>query len=302
MHSRILKTILPSLAALVVMATLAGCGDQVSDKARPEESDKVARIVSLGGTVTEIIYALGAGDQIVGADVSSTWPEQATRLPQVGYQRTLSAENILSLSPTLIIASDEAGPPTAIEQLRAAGVEVVLIPSADHSPEGVKQKITTIAKALNRNESASRLIDTVELGMSKLTSAVPANAPGVMFLYSRGQGSVQVSGRGTSADAMIALAGGRNVVDGYPGYKALTAESALAANPEFILVPRGALEALGGIDGLLRQPGLAETEAGRKRQVIAMDDLYLLGFGPRIASAVEELARSIHPKKGASGI
>jgi iron complex transport system substrate-binding protein len=280
------------ISAIIVVATLLpllSCGSEMQPEppAKEEGSAMKGPIVTVGGTVTEIVYALGAGDRVVAVDVSSTHPEEARKLPQVGYQRTLAAENILSLNPSLVLASEEAGPPVAIEQLKGAGVKVVMVP-AGHTLEGVKEKIRLIAEATGQVDEGRVMIEVLEGEMKEDPPAVPAMK--VMFLYARGPGSLQVSGKGTAADAIIAMAGGRNAVTEYEGYKPLTPEAAIAAAPDVILAPQRSLDQAGGIDALLKAPGIAETPAGKGRRVIGMDDLYLLGFGPRLPQVRKDLA------------
>lgn len=254
------------------------------------------RVLPLGGPVTETVYALGAGDLVVGTDTSSVYPEAATKLPQVGYQRTLAAEGILSLKPDLVLATDEAGPANVLEQLRTAGVKVVLVPS-EHSVAGAQAKVRAVAAALDRAPEGDRLAATVAAQADearKFLAGSPAR-PSVLFLYARGAGTLNVAGRNTAADAMIALAGAQNAVTGYEGYKPLTAEAAVAAAPEYLLMMDRGLSSVGGRDAVLAQPGLALTPAGQNKRVVAMDDLLLLGFGPRTGQAIAELARALHP-------
>lgn len=254
------------------------------------------RIVALGGPVTETVYALGAGDLLVGSDTSSVYPEAATKLPQVGYQRTVAAEGVLALRPTLLLATDEAGPPAAIAQIRAAGVRLVLVPS-EHSVAGAQAKVRAIAAALDRAPEGERLAGEIARQAAEAQAIVSARAarPGVLFLYARGGGVMNVAGGATAADAMIALAGGRNAVTGYDNYRPLTAEAAVTAAPDVILTLDRGLASVGGAAKLLEQPGLALTPAGRAGRVIAFDDLYLLGFGPRTGAAIADLARALAP-------
>lgn len=259
-------------------------------------AEPTPRVVALGGPVTETVYALGAGDLLVGTDSSSVYPAAATRLPQVGYQRTLAAEGVLSLKPTLVIASDEAGPPAALEGLRAAGVEITLVPS-EHSVPGAQAKVRAIARVLNRaaeGEKLAAVIADQAREAAGIIAAAPAR-PKVLFLYARGASTLNVSGHGTAADAMISLAGAQNAVTGYEGYKPLTAEAAVAAAPDYILMMSRGVDSVGGKDAVLSQGGLALTPAGQKKQVVALDDLLLLGFGPRTGEALTELARAFHP-------
>jgi iron complex transport system substrate-binding protein len=228
----------------------------------------------LGGSVTEIVFALGAGDKVVGVDSSSVYPEEATQLPQVGYQRQLAAEGVLALNPTLILATTEAGPPEAIVQLKDSGVTVLILP-AEESVEGAKAKIRGLAQALSLADKGEALIQKMEaeLAEAERLQAQVNSKPKVIFIYARGPGAVNVAGVETAADAMIRLAGGVNAVQDYEGYKPLTAEAAVAATPDVLLLLSRGLESLGGQEALLKQPGLAQTPAGQNGRVIAMDDL-----------------------------
>ena len=256
------------------------------------------RLISIGGSVTEIVYALGADKTLVGTDTSSIYPEAATKLPQVGYQRSLSAEGVLGLHPTLILASADAGPPSVVDQLKQSGVSWVIIP-AENSIAGAKDKIRAVAHALHREAQGEALMQHLHDEMTKAQSLLASEGSNskVLFIYARGGGSVNVAGQKTAADAMITLAGGTNAASGYTGYKPLTAEAVVAAAPEVILIPTRGLESIGGIDGLLSQPGLAATPAGKSRKVVAMDDLLLLGFGPRLGEAVWQLTQLLHGQK-----
>lgn len=254
------------------------------------------RVVSIGGDVTEIIYALGADHLLAGADTSSVYPEEARKLPMVGYQRALSAEGLLSLNPTLLLATSDAGPPAALGQLRDAGVKTVLIP-AEHSVEGVRKKITAVAEALDMKAQGEALLARFNASIEearKFTNTLRAR-PSVLFIYARGGSVINVAGTGTAADAIIALAGGKNAIANYAGFRPLTAEGAVTAAPEWVLIPRRGLESVGGLSNFLKQPGLALTPAGKEGRVVAMDDLLLLGFTPRLGEAILELAQAIHP-------
>jgi iron complex transport system substrate-binding protein len=269
--------------ALVVLACTRSSDDA---SARPVE-----RIVSVGGAVTETVYALGAGPRVVAVDTSSVFPEVATGLPQVGYQRSLSAEPILALRPTVVIASAEAGPQSALDQLRAAGVRVEVMAQA-HSPDQAAARVKAVARVLGATAAGDALATRVGVDAVAASNRARARrtAPRVLFLYARGGGNVMVSGTGTAADAMLTLAGAVNAIDGYQGFKPLSAEALVAAQPQVILVLARGLEAAGGIDGILAMPGVAETPAGKARRVVSMDDLLLMGFGPRLPEAIDELS------------
>ena len=259
-----------------------------------------SRIVTLGGTITEIVFALGAGERVVGVDASSSFPETVNQLPKVAYHRRLSAEGVLSLRPTLIIATTEAGPPEAIQQLESAGVTVLVLP---HEPtvENAIAKIERIAAALNLQARGTALIQALKKELSQVQSSIPQTAAQakILFLYARGQGTLMVAGQDTSADTMIGLAGGINAIRGYSGYKPLTSEAAVAAAPDLILLMDSGLESIGGAQGLWQLPGLALTPAGQQGRVLSMDGLFLLGFGPRLGQAALALNEALYevPRK-----
>ncbi|MCY4603408.1 MAG: hemin ABC transporter substrate-binding protein [Gemmatimonadetes bacterium] len=254
-----------------------------------------SRIVSLGGTITETVFALGAGERVVGVDASSSFPETVNQLPKVAYHRRLSAEGVLSLRPTLVIATTEAGPPEAIQQLKSAGVTVLVLP---HEPtvENAIAKIERIAAALDIQARGAALIQALKEELNQVQSSIPQNAAQakILFLYARGQGTLMVAGQDTSADTMIGLAGATNAVQGYNGYKPLTSEAAVAAAPDLILLMDSGLESIGGAQGLWQLPGLALTPAGQQGRVLSMDGLLLLGFGPRLGQAVLALNQALY--------
>jgi iron complex transport system substrate-binding protein len=278
-------------AASVVMKDASGKEVEIKD---------TSRIVTLGGPVTEIVFALCAEKQIIGVDTSSLYPVLGVKhLPKVGYQRQLAAEGILALKPTLVLGTTQAGPATTLEQLRNAGLTVLMLPAED-SIAGAKAKITGIAHALRKDKAGADLIAALDANLAKAETLLKrvTHKPKVMFIYARGAGTVQVAGTKTAAHEMILLAGGENAVTGYEGYKPLTAEATVTAAPDVLLVLSLGLESVGGNEGLLKLSGLDQTPAGQNKRIVAMDDLYLLGFGPRTGQAVLDLVALLHPELG----
>lgn len=268
----------------------------VTARATTAEAIKTSRIVTLSGTITEIVFALGASDQVVGVDASSSYPQAVNEMPKVSYHRHLSAEGVLSLAPTLVIATSEAGPPAAIEHLRGAGVELLILP---HEPtvESALAKIELIATTLGTSKIGKTLIARIRAQLALAQSSHPTQTAKikVLFIYARGQGTLNVAGRATGADTIIELAGGVNAVQGYTGYKPLTSEAVIAAAPDVILLLDKGLESIGGSAALWELPGLALTPAGRQRRVISLDGLLLLGFGPRLGQAAMTLQQALYP-------
>ena len=254
------------------------------------------RLVALGGDVTEIVYALGAADRLVAVDSTSGHPPAAEALPDLGYFRRLAAEPIVALEPDLVLASAASGPPVVLEQLRAARVPVAIIPD-DAGVAGVVAKIAAVGRALDREAAADALAAEVEAEVARARERVAEaeHRPSVLFVLNVGRGAPLAGGAETSAAAIIDLAGGRNAVGGFAGYKPLSQEAALAAAPDVVLVPDHTAEAAGGPAALLDRPELRHTPAAAAGRVVVMDGLLLLGFGPRLGAAVGELAHALHP-------
>lgn len=261
-------------------------------------ADNGPRLVVTQGTLTEIVHALGALDLVVGVDQSSVYPEAVDALPQVGYSRALSAEGILSLRPDQVWISEEAGPPSTVEHLRISGVDVHVF-SAEPSVEAARERVLKAGALLQRGERAEEIAGDMRAGLESVAAeSEGGDKPKVLFIYARSGGTMNVSGRGTAADVMIRLAGGENAVRGFEGFRPLTAEGAALAAPDFVLVTTRGLESIGGKRALLGMPGVAQTPAARHGRVIVIDDLLLLGFGPRLGEAVEELWRQLRGGDG----
>jgi len=264
--------------------------------ALPATAQQPPRIVSVGGSITEIVYALCAEKLLIGVDTTSLYPEAARKLPQVGYMRALSAEGVLSLKPTLIIATTAAGPAGALDQLKATGIEIMILP--DHYDyDSVVAKIAAIGKVTGKVAEADAMIARGREAMTSLaaTLANSSSRPRVLFLLSMTGGAPQAAGRDTAAAGIIKLAGGINAVDGYSGYRPLTPESVIASKADFVLVTRQTVEAMGGRQAILDQPSLNRTPAGRAGRIVEFDALLLLGFGPRTPEAARQLALALHP-------
>lgn len=290
----------------VIAAALLVCFAAASARAEPPaladadgkaiERGDARRVIAIGGALTEIVYALGAEASLVGVDTTSQFPPDALkRLPNVGYMRALSAEGVLSLKPTLVIAEGEAGPPAVIAQLKSAGANVVLL-RRSASPEGVVYKMRAIARLLGREAEGEKLGSAFSADMAALAAAIAKaeRRPKVLFVLSASRGLL-AAGQDTAADRVIVLAGGVNAIQGYTGYKPLAAEAVIAGKPDVILATEHGLAQLGGASRLLERPELAETPAGREKRVVALDALLVLGFGPRTPAGVRFLAEKLHP-------
>jgi len=283
-------------SALLVVALLSVLGGLPGKGLAGQESAPGPRVVSLGGAVTETVFSLGMDSLLVGVDQSSVFPPAARELPDVGYFRTLGVEGVLSLEPELVLAAEESGPPSVLARLQRAGVELVTIPS-DNTPDGAREKVRRVAAALGVPDRGAALVDrmTQEFAQAeRLRDAITAE-PRALFVWGQGGGTLLAAGTGTAAQTMLDLAGAENAVTGFDGFQALTAEAAVVARPEVVVIDGATLERIGGVQGLLALPGLAATPAGQSRRVVTVEILSFMGFGPRSSSALLELMAALHP-------
>lgn len=251
------------------------------------------RIVSLNGSITEIIFALGSGDKVVGCDTSSLYPEKAQALPKIGYQRALSAEGILSLNPDLILGTDEAGPPNVLQQLESTGKKT-LIQKTDYSLAGVVGKIQFVGKAIGKEKEAEKLILEIKKQITKSEKDKAwKKLPVILFVYARGQGTVNVAGKETAGDEMIRQINAKNSITEFSGYKAINPESVFTNFPNVLLIPTKSLESLGGEAGLWKLQGFNQIPVEKRVPIVPMDDLLLLGFSARFGEAVTSLKAKV---------
>lgn len=267
--------------------------DGVDVVVRPAD---LSRIVTVGSAITETVFALGVGSQVIATDQSSTYPAEVFRLTRVPYTRNLTAEGILSVSPGIILATHHAGPAPVVRQLRGAGVPFLTI-AADETVEAAVGRVRQLGLILGREAQAAAIIATMEADLARAErerGRIGAR-PKVLFIHAQGAGSVRGAGARTAANTMIELAGGVNALSGFNGYQPLSSEAIIAADPDVILLMGMSLESLGGESGLLGVPGVRHTKAARGNRIIAMEGHYLLGFGPRMGQAVLDLMAQLHP-------
>ncbi len=259
--------------------------------------DNPQRIVSIGGAVTEILYALGFADRIVGIDTTSLYPPAAlSEKPNVGYMRQLSPEGVLGLDPKLVLASEGSGPKETLDVLESAKVPLILVPDT-HTEIGLIGKINLVAHAMDADSRGACLAKAVSSDLASLKElrARIDKPVRVIFVMSFLNGRAMVAGQKTAADAIIALAGGINAVGDFEGYKPVNDEAIVAAKPDVILTMQRGKDQLEA-DTMFANPAFALTPAAKTKSFVAMDGLYLLGFGPRTASAAHDLAFKLYPK------
>lgn len=228
------------------------------------------RIVTIGGDVTEIAYALGAGGEIVARDSTSLQPQAVQKLPDVGYMRMLNAEGILAMKPTMLLVSELAQPSLVLKQVADSGVNVVTVPGQT-TPENVAVKINAVAAALHQQEKGQELIKDYQQRLGAVSNTpLPVK---VLFVMSHGGLTPMAAGQNTAADAMIRAAGGNNAMQGFSRYRPLSQEGVIASAPDLLLITSDGVKALGGSEGIWKLPGMALTPAGKNKRLLVVDDM-----------------------------
>lgn len=256
------------------------------------------RVVSIGGSVTEIVYALGEQDRLVARDSTSIYPVEVNELPNVGYMRALSPEGVLSVGPELIIAEEGSGPKETIDLLSAASIPFITIPDT-YSREGIIAKVAAVGKALGVQGQAALLSEKLNEELiaaeekSRSFYGVPKK---VLFILSTRGGKILASGSNTAADSIIKMAGGVNAITEFNGYKPLSDEAVTVASPDVIMMMDQGGDHVTANEKLFAKPAISTTPAAKTQSVIRMNGLYLLGFGPRTASAVSDLHTALYPE------
>ena len=255
-----------------------------------------ARIVSIGGAITEILYALGFEDRLAGVDATSLYPTAALRdKPNVGYMRQLSAEGVLGLNPSLVLAVQGSGPKETMDVLEAAKVPLVLVPET-FSEQGLLDKIKLVGHAMGADARAECLTAAVSGDLAQLRElrAKVTKPVRVMFVMSLLNGRAMAAGQKTAANEIIALAGGVNAIDSYDGYKIINDEAIVAARPDVVLSIQRSKDSLEA-EAVYVHPAFAMTPVVANKAFISMEGLYLLGFGPRTAAAARDLSVKLYP-------
>ncbi|NTE87149.1 heme/hemin ABC transporter substrate-binding protein [Agrobacterium rubi] len=287
LRSLIIGAIVPVSLALSPVAASA------SDQGNPQAK----RIVAVGGTITEILYALGAGDRIVARDSTSSFPAEALTKPDIGYMRALSSEGILSQKPDLILSEDGAGPADVIGILKASEVPMVTVDTPP-LPSAIAKKIEDVGAAVGLSAKAKGLADEVDKGLASLAgdvAGVGTKKKRVLFVLSTAGGRIMAAGKDTEAAAIIEMAGGINAAQEITGYKPLTDEAVIAAAPDVVLTMQRGNHAENP-DQVFALPAFQSTPAAASKSLISMDGLYLIGFGPRTPAAGRELAAKLYPE------
>ncbi len=246
-----------------------------------QEASTSNRIISAGSSITEILVALGAKDQLVAIDITSRKFNSDGALPQVGYHRQLSAEGLMALSPTHIIGSHEMGPENTLTLLRSGGIKVETVPSGD-SEDDLFSRIDKIAQVTGTQDRAAQLKVSIDKQLTQMKSRQLKRSPKVLFAMLTKGRPATIAGDKTTIDVIINLAGGQNPAKSQmSSYKPLSPEAIVQMQPDFLLVSERAWEALGGQEGILKEfPLLAATPVAAKNRIIPISSSAIIGgFG-----------------------
>ena len=305
-RSKIWHTVVvKKIAILALVIALSGCADANNSSSYTISQDSVrsislknqttfsvSRVVVLANGVAEIMNSLNARSILVGRDVASA-EKELSDIPVVTSGHQVLPEKVIALKPDIVLIDASTGPKAAIETIKAAGISVVQTPES-WSLQDLPIKVRAVGQAIGAQVQAEELVKQLN---QSLNAATVKNSPRVAFLYLRGTSSVYlIGGAGSGADSLLTAIGatdvGAQTLD--RPFNTLTAESLAALNPDVILVMSKGLESVGGIQGLLKLPGVAQTAAGKNSAVIDVDDSLLLSFGPRTPSLLDALAKALN--------
>ena len=254
-----------------------------------------SRVVAAGGSIAEMLYSLGAGNLLVAVDSTASYLPETVSLPSVGYVRNLSAEGILALKPSLILGEHDMGPAEVLNQISSVEVEVKRIDER-HSTQGIIDKFVCIARILGKEDAAQDILRgqlaEVVTSLEKANEA-GADLPRAALVLNFVDNQPIVAGANTSGDGLLRMAGAQNIFSDIEGWKPLSRELLIAANPEHLVVTERALKSIGGLEGMLSDPLLASTDALSDDNVHAYGGMSLLGFGLQTLEVALSLKKAI---------
>lgn len=277
-------SILLSLQSAFVLAS-----DEASER---REGSSNSRIVSAGGSITEILYALGMGEQVVAVDSTSLYPPKAATRPKVGYFRSLAAEGLMSLKPDILVAANGAGPEVVLQQVQALGVVVKQYEQSTYTLDSWKALITQIGLDFGREQEAQSLIEQMLIDLKKQQHEhdASANQISAITLLSIGERGPVAAGSNTVPDMLLTLAGVDNVAHALEGYQPFSSELLVKQHVDMVLVPSHVVASLGGREAICDNKIVKMATAAQCNLVI-MDPLLLMGFGTRLDQAVGEIRK-----------
>ena len=265
-------------------------------------ADLPQRWVSAGGALSEWVTALGGESKLVGVDTTSQHPQSLKSLPSIGYQRSLSAEGILSLRPDILIGTEEMGPPPVLAQVKAAKVQVELFSAQPDLPT-LEKNLTHLGQLLGAEAQAAQLLQRYQQQLDAQKARVvqvqsKQQTPGVLLLLGHAGGKSLIAGKDTAADWLLQQAGGRNLAT-HTGYKPFSVESLASLDPEVLVFADRALTGDAAKAALFKEnPILTSSRAAKSGRILELDPTLLVGgLGPRLPAALKTLSDGFYPAK-----
>lgn len=287
--------LLGTLSLLILLVSCGRFGNKETD------GKKDLRIVCLSKHLTEMIFALGKGHEIVACDLSSTFPDSAKLLKTVGYHRALSPESIIAMNPDLVVHSNDIGPENVLPQIIKAGLNVKAFGAAN-TIDSARLLMVELGKFFGEERRADSIIKKMNADIATaaamLSSMKIKDTPSVMIIHFGRANNVYfvMSGRGGVGDKMIALAGGKTVHYDAKGARQISAEAVATANPDIIIATDFGFDQMGGMDKFITGvPGVSLTRAAKNKRIVRFEEHDLAYFGPRTGENIIKLMKLIHP-------
>ena len=257
-----------------------------------EQSMSRSKIVVAGGSITEIVYFLGMEDKLVGVDITSNFPKEAKKLKSIGYLRNLSIEGILSLSPGLVLAEEDIGPPIVVNQLRKTSIDLRII-KEKYDLNGIHNKILCVSKILDASLDDNENYVKFKNKFNLVKKFKKNNSKKILLILMMRGSSPVVAGKNTSGQGFIDMTGHKNSMSDLNGWKPVSSEEIIKKNPDYIIITKRAFKNFSSLDQFLSIPGISSTIAAKKKNIIVKDGMSMLGFGPRTINVALEIDKKI---------
>ena len=257
-----------------------------------EQSMSRSKIVVAGGSITEIVYFLGMEDKLVGVDITSNFPKEAKKLKSIGYLRNLSIEGILSLSPGLVLAEEDIGPPIIVNQLRKTSIDLRII-KEKYDLNGINNKILCVSKILDASLDDNENYVKFKNKLNRVKKLKKNNSKKILLILMMRGSSPVVAGKNTSGQGFIDMTGHKNSMSDLNGWKPVSSEEIIKKNPDYIIITKRAFKSFSSLDQFLSIPGISSTLAAKKKNIIVKDGMSMLGFGPRTINVALDIDKKI---------
>lgn len=287
------------LLSAFLLFSLLSCASGEKKSIELTEENIPQRIITAGGTITEIVYTLGFGDKIIATDRTSTYPKKMQALPSIGYRNQIKSEGILSLSPNMLLVEEEYLSEDVVSQLKLMDLKVHFFIKPTN-PEETKVLVMKLARLFEVPDKGEQINEDIRKDLNSLEAYLleedKEDSLTAAFVMARGPETLFVAGENTFAEEIFNLAGIKMAARGFEEFIPLTPESLVSMSPDYLVLFDSGLESLGGLDGLAAVNGVKETKAYKEKQVLSFDGHYLSGMGPRVGQVALELAKEVRKK------